>query len=369
MTSPLLELAERYRLNLTPALLELAAAFPQGADLGTLRLLPPEEMVREGALPIPLLPIAEGGPGVVFALFVPPEPAAESKAVCAVDLERGFYAPVSASVKGFVAYALALRQAQASLPDEPAFPLHEVLEETARTAAGVGGVFGLQEMLASPIEPDALAIAQAVRRHEPASPWAASILAQAAPDPRTALTELGPALAAVPFSAGLLEQAGELLLELEDTGRAARSLWSALARLEPNLQAAPYRLGEPETEEGRDSQAFQPLAAFYFLRETPKEIPPEARASGAWTFLSRLAEDKPGCGASLDPAQVVEFARRRAYGGDPQGARWVLHLALASCWPSVEAARPVLTELSALWELAGSPWYARRSKLLAEAGT
>jgi hypothetical protein len=331
----------------------LDEALPEGADLGTVRLLPRAE---RAVLPAPisplLLPLADGGERDLFARYLPAERAARGFVVCAVDRQSGVFAPLCSSLKGFAAYLLLLRRAQASLPAHAGFAVAELLEETDGAARRLAAIFGLEDLLALRIDPRPEQLAQRLLAIEPASPWACSVLAHQEDEPERALKILAPALAAAPFAAGLLEQAAELLLAAGKTRRGALSLFAALGRLEPSLQAAPYRLDDPDEESGALFEPFRPAQAFHFLQESAGEIDREMRAQAPWSYLSR----KP----SLEPVEVVEASRRRGLAGDLPGARWILHFALGE-QPADQKVRWLLCqELARTLELAGLDAIAER---------
>lgn len=347
-------------------LAKLHRTFPNGADLGTVRLLAPGEEIGGAMLSPLLLPIAEAGGDDAFALYVPPEAGSRASAVCAVNLATGVYAPISATVAGFGAYLLLLRRAQASLPAGPGFAARELIAQSEPEALQLAQVLGLGAVAESGVEPDPLEIAAALRRIEPSSPWACSMLAHAEARRESGLKALAPALAAAPFAAGLLEQAAELALERREEKRALRALFGALSRLEPNLQAAPFRIDEPDPETSEVFLPFEVADAFEFLRRHWVDATREMRDSTAVAFLERAAKD----GAlSVDAGQAIDFARRRGLGGDLPGGRWVLHFALAELREDAGARAALGDELARSWRLAGSVAFAARCERLAKEAT
>ncbi|MGI5860698.1 MAG: hypothetical protein ACOX6T_01425 [Myxococcales bacterium] len=356
MSKPLFTLCRELGLALPAQLAELYRALPEGADLGTVRLLSPAEVAAgrwRADLSPALLPIAEEGSLDLFALYVPPGPAAAASVVCAVNVETGAYAPFCSSVRGFAAWLLLLRQAQARLP-----MAGSLAADTREAAGALAAAFGLEPVLGQSVELDSGAIAAALAAYDPSSPWACSLLARDLAEPAAARERLAPALAAAPFASGLLEQAAELFIARGETGRAARSLAAAIQRLEPNLQAAPYRLEEPSEDTWELFEPFKPLAGVCWLREHAREIPPDFRQSAAKAFLERRLETRPGGELTLEPREAIDFARRRGLGGDLPGGRWVLHLAFGVARGDPEARRLLAAELEKAWRLAGSSWYA-----------
>lgn len=356
MSETLFTLSRELGLVLPGELAELYRALPEGADLGTVRLLSPAQVAAGRAradLSPALLPIAEEGSLDLFALYLPPGPAGTASVVCAVNAETGAYAPLASSVRGFAAWLLLLRQAQARLAMAGSLDA-----DTREAAEALAAAFELQPVLQQPVEPDSGAIAAALKAYDAASPWACSLLAREVAEPARGLERLAPALAVAPFASGLLEQAAELLIARGETGRAARGLATAIGRLEPNLQAAPYRLEEPSEATWELFEPFKPLAGFCWLREHPEQTPPDFRPSAASAFLERLLAARPGCELSVDPEEAVDFARRRGLGGDLPGGRWVLHLAFGASRHDPQARRLLAAELEKAWRLAGSAGYA-----------
>ncbi|MGC4114174.1 MAG: hypothetical protein QM765_06025 [Myxococcales bacterium] len=341
--------------------------FPDGADLGTVRLLAPGQRLapRPDSLSPLLVPLAEGGERDLFALYDPPEPGARSTVVCAVDRETGVWAPLASTLEGFAAWLLIVRRAQAGLPGHAAFAARELMQETEPAAEKLARAMGLK-LGTVPVEPDRIAIADRLLELDRASPWACSILARSEDEPKAALRVLGPALVAAPFSAGLLEQAAGLALAEGVEKKAARSLLAALSRLEPNLQAAPFRLDEPDEKTGALFEPFQPALAFGFLREHLRSLDPDLRRCVAWEFLARRLGDDSAGGLELSSAEAIDASRRRGLGGDLPGGRWILHLALGQQRDPAERAA-LLDELAKQWELAGAAPIARRCRTQAEA--
>ncbi len=348
-------------LSVPSQLARLWDAFPRGADLGTLRLLAPGEDLPSAVLSPMLLPIAFGGDRDAFALYVPPEPSARISVVCAVSLDSGVYAPICATVRGFGAWLLLLRRAQGALPVAPRFAGKELLEESAPDAARLARVLELDALERAVVEPEPLALAAALRRVEPESPWACSLAARAASSPAEGLRMLGPPLAAAPFAAGLLEQAFELALRGQQVPRAQRALFGALSRLEPNLQAPPYRLDEPDAETGAVFEPLDAVDAYHFLREHGPALTSEMRGSAPLAFLQRMIE---AGGGALDAATAIDLARRRGLGGDLPGGRWILHFALGELRGDAEARRAIGAELARSWKLAGRDVFAARCERL-----
>lgn len=371
MSDALQQFCKENDLRLPEALDDLLRAAPDGLDLGTVRLLGREEIARDELRSAPLspalLPIAIGGETDAFALYVPSEPGTQATVVCAVSLQTGVYAPIATSLRGFAAWLLLLRRAQAALPAGPGFAVTELLNETAPAAKTLAGTLGLSELIAAQIEPDPAYLADALRTYDPASPWACSTLARYEEKPEDALKLLAPALAAAPFSTGLLEQAGDLLLTAGHTKRAVHSIASALGRLEPNLQAAPYKLDEPDEETG---SLFEPLyvgAAFRFLQEHFNDVQQQVRLSAPFQYLERIMGGGFGCSVKIDPAEAIDASRRRSLGGDPPGGRWILHLAFGEHLADPAARKMLAEELVRAWQLAGRPWYASRYERIAAA--
>ena len=345
----------------------LDSTFPEGADLGTVRILAPGERAAPRTDPLsPLLvPLAESGERDLFALHDPPEAGARSQVVCAVDRETGVWAPLTSTVRGFAAWLLLLRRAQASLPGHAAFAARELLAETEPAATRLAGSIGL-DLGKAVLEPDAPAIADRLREVDAASPWACSTLARYAEDPKAATRCLAPALLAAPFSSGLLEQAAELALAEGNQKKAVRALLAALSRFEPGQQAAPYRLDEPDEETGALFEPFRPAMAFRFLQENVASVDREARDCVAWQFLSKRLGAGRGCELEVGPELAIDASRRRGLGGDLPGGRWILHLALGLAQPAAGRAA-LLDELARQWELAGSFRVVARSRALAAA--
>ncbi|HEY3447692.1 MAG TPA: hypothetical protein VGK67_15155 [Myxococcales bacterium] len=343
------------------------AIFPDGADLGTVRLLSPGQRLapRADSLSPLLVPLAEAGERDLFALYDPPEAGARSSVVCAVDRDSGVWAPLASTFEGFAAWLLLLRRAQASLPGHAAFAVRELMEETEPAAQRLAQGLGL-ELETGPLEPDRVAIAERLLEVDRASPWACSILARSLEEPKAALSRLAPALLAAPFSAGLLEQTADLSLDQGQEKKAARALLAAMSRLEPNLQAAPYRLDEPDEETGALFEPFQPVLAFRFLQENSTALDRDARRVVAWEFFARHLEGNTNCELPISPTEAVEAARRRGLGGDLPGGRWILHLALGQAKVGSGRAR-LLEELGSQWELAGSKALAARCRTRAAA--
>lgn len=333
----------------------LDRTFPAGADLGTVRLLPKAE--REAAVPGPLspllVPLAEGGENDLFALYAAPEAGARAHVVCAVDRPTGVWAPVTSSLQGFAAYLLLLRRAQAALPAHAGFDVRSVMAEKDAAAGKLARAFGLERLIAAQVEPDAAALADDLRRVDPSSPWACSLLARLEDSPAAALKVLAPALMAAPFSAGLLEQAAEAALAMGDEKRAARGLLAALSRLEPNAQSAPYRLDEPD-EEGVSFAPLRVVHALRFLQSRPAALDREARATTPYHFLAQALGARPGDDLVLGAEPAVEASRRRMLQGDLPGARWILHLALAEHEGPTAERRALLEELGRAWGLVGA---------------
>lgn len=351
--------------NQTPLDL-LDRVFPDGGDLGTVRLLSRAERDAPRAEPLsPLLvPLAEAGERDLFALYDPPEPGARSQVVCAVDRETGVWAPLSSTVAGFAAWLLLLRRAQASLPGHAAFAARELLAESEPAATRLARAIGL-EMGTALIEPDAPAIAGRLLEVDPDSPWARSTLARLEESPKAAAKCLAPALLAAPFSAGLMEQTAEIALAGESLAQGARALLAALSRLEPGLQAAPYRLDEPDEETGALFEPFRPEMAFRFLKEHAGSLDREARDCVAWQFLAERLGAGRGSELDLPADEAVDLSRRRGLGGDLPGGRWILHLALGlGHGPTGRAA--LLEELGRQWDLAGSARVADRCRRAAK---
>ena len=375
MTDPLSALARALsgpaEDDLPAGLSALYRALPHGADLGTVRILDPEEILEErprAALSPALLPIAEEGSLDLFALRVPSEPGLEPSVVCAVSLETGVYAPVATSVKGFAAWLLLLREAQAALPLAPGLDREALAAETREGAAALAGAFGLEALLGQRVEPDSGALAHALLLSDASSPWACSLLARALEEPGGALARLAPALAAAPFAAGLLEQAAGIFLARGDLARAGRSLGAALGRLEPNLQAPPHRIEEVDEERGEPFAPFDPVAAWQWLEGHRAQAPADFRGSAPQAFLRVMERSGLGGRRGLEPSAVIDFARRRGLGGDLPGGRWVLHFAFAAARSDRGARAQLAEELTRAWRLAGNPWYARGFTAIARAG-
>lgn len=343
------------------------AIFPDGADLGTVRLLPPRERAawRCDSLSPLLVPLAEGGGRDLFAAYDPPEPGARSAVVCAVDRDSGVWAPLSSTVAGFAAWLLLLRRAQAGLPGHPAFASGALMEETEAAASRLAEAMGLK-LGTEKLEADRVALAGRLRELDPASPWACSVLAREQRGLKEALSTLAPALLAAPFSAGLLEQVADLHLEHGRKKAAAGALLAALSRLEPDRQAAPHRLDEPDEETGALFEPFRPALAFRHLQEHPREVSQEARLGVAWAFLANHLEgNSSGELPALSAAEAIDASRRRGLGGDLPGGRWILHLALGEAGTPQDRV-PLLEELAQQWALAGSRSIAARCRARAE---
>lgn len=342
------------------------AVFPDGADLGTVRLLAPRERAAwpcDSLSPL-LVPLAEGGGRDLFAAYDPPEPGARSSVVCAVDRETGVWAPLASTFQGFAAWLLLLRRAQAGLPGHAAFAARELMEETAAAAQKLERGLGLS-LGRDPVEPDRISIADRLLEIDHAAPWACSILARSEDEPRAALKVLAPALLAAPFSAGLLEQVAGLAFAAGQEKKAVRALLAALARLEPNRQAAPYRLDEPDEETGAHFEPFRPLEAQRLLvREHAGRVDRDERSTVAWQFLSSLSSKEAEL--ELTPEEAIDRSRWRGLGGDLPGGRWILHLALGQTSDRTGRAR-LLDELARQWDLAGSTALARRCQAQAKA--
>ncbi|MFN7132286.1 MAG: hypothetical protein ACK4N5_09390 [Myxococcales bacterium] len=371
MPDALQTLAAQHDLQLPDALHALLAAAPEGLDLGTVRLLGRDELASDALRAAPLspalLPFAVGGETDAFAMFVPPEPGTRAQLVCAVSLQTGVYAPIASDLRGFGAWLLLLRRAQAALPAGPGFAVTELLNDTVGAARTLAKALDLEPLITAQVEPDPAHLATALLGCDRSSPWACSTLARFEEDPKAALKVLSPALSAASFSTGLLEQAGDLLLTAGETKRAVSSIASGLSRLEPGLQAAPYKLDEPDEETG---SLFEPLyvgAAFRFLQEHVKDVTPQVKQSAVWSFLEQSMGPGFGCSVKLEPAAVIDYARKRAFAGDPPGGRWALHLAFGELFGDPDARRAIAEELVSAWKLAGRPWYASRFEQIARA--
>jgi hypothetical protein len=278
-----------------------------------------------------------------------------------VNLDSGVYAPFCATVRGFGAWLLLLRRTRGTLPAGPGFAASELLEESAPDASRLAQVLDLAALEGAVVEREPLALAAALRRVEPESPWACSLAARAAPSPAEGLKILGPSLAAAPFAAGLFEQASELALEKQEVPRALRALFGALSRLEPNLQAPPYRLDAPNARTGSVFKPFEAVDAYHFLREHRSSLTREMRASAPLAFLEKRVEAE---GAAFDAATSIDLARRRGLGGDLPGGRWILHFAFGELRGNAEARGAIGAELSRSWELAGCGAFAARCERL-----
>ncbi len=367
MSDAVTALLAKHEVRLDPALGALFAALPEGADLGTFRLIGPEEIAERAlrwALSPALLPVAEGGSGDLFALYVPPEPGAIARTLCVVNPETGVYAPF-ASIRGLAAWALLVRQAQASLPAGPAFAVADLLEETRPAASALAGALGLAELLEAKVNPNAQELAARLSELEPACAWACSLLSSAESSATAAVDLLSPALSLATFSAGLMAQAGQALLAAGEKKRAARSLLAALSRLEPNLQAMPCRIDEPDPESRALFEPLRPVSLFKSLRSLATELTPEQRQQTPFLFLNRTLAQREDL--LLEPAELIDQARRIGLKGDLPGSRWALHLGLGEHVGDPAASRPLLEELAQVWELAGSRWYSQRFRALVSA--